>query len=90
MIYFLDHNMKLNKMIEIHLKYDNIHTNIIINAFTCINDDINSSTNCMLSADYNVERSIARLNCHRRSSLRGGGRWCIITRRKILLKMILS
>ena len=39
---FLDHNIKLHKMIEMHSKYDNMHTNRIFNALICINNHINS------------------------------------------------
>ena len=46
---FLDHNVKLYKMIEIYLKYDNMHTFGIINAFICINNHVNSFINSMLS-----------------------------------------
>ena len=46
---FLDHNLKLHKMIDMHLKYDNMHTNIRFNALICINNHVNSCTNCMLS-----------------------------------------
>ena len=46
---FLDHNMKLYKMIEIYIKYDNMHTFGIINAFICINNHVNSCINSMLS-----------------------------------------
>ena len=35
-----------------------------------------------------AERPIARLNRDRRSSLKGGGTWRIITRQGIILKMI--
>ena len=41
--------MKLCKMIEIYLKYDNMHTIGVINAFICINNYVNSCINCMLS-----------------------------------------
>ena len=37
-------------MIEMYLKYDNIHTNVIINVFICINNHVNSSINYILSA----------------------------------------
>ena len=40
--------MKLHKMIEVYLKYDNMHTNLIINAFICINNHVNSCIKCML------------------------------------------
>ena len=46
---FLDHNMKLYKMIEIYLKYDNMHKIGVINAFICINSHVNSCINSMLS-----------------------------------------
>ena len=36
-------------MIEIYLKYDNMHTFGIINAFNCINNHVNSCINSMLS-----------------------------------------
>ena len=47
---FLDHNMKLHKMIEMYLKYDNMHTIGTINALIYINNHINACMNCMLSA----------------------------------------
>ena len=46
---FVDHNMKLCKMIEIYLKYDNMHTIGKINAFICINNHVNWCIKCMLS-----------------------------------------
>ena len=46
---FLDNNMKLCKTIEIYLKYDNIHTIVIINGFIYINNNLNSCIKCMLS-----------------------------------------
>ena len=46
---FLDHNIKLCKIIEIYLKYDNMHTIRTINAFICINNHVNSCINNMLS-----------------------------------------
>ena len=33
-----------------YLKYDNMHTNGIINAFICINNHVNSCLKCMLSS----------------------------------------
>ena len=45
----LDHNMKLYKMIEIYLKYDNMHTYRVINAFIRINNHENSCINSILS-----------------------------------------
>ena len=44
-----DHNMKLCKMIEIYLKYDNMHIIGTINAFICINNHVNPCINSMLS-----------------------------------------
>ena len=41
--------MKLYKMIEIYLKYDNMHTIRTINAFIFINNHANSCINSMLS-----------------------------------------
>ena len=41
--------MKLCKMIEIYLKYDNMHTIRTINVFICINNHVNSCINSMLS-----------------------------------------
>ena len=41
--------MKFSKMIEIYLKYDNMHTIRTINAFICINNHVNSYINGMLS-----------------------------------------
>ena len=41
--------MKLCKMIEIYLKYDNMHTIGIINALIYINNHVNSCINSMLS-----------------------------------------
>ena len=46
--------MKLYKMIEIYLKYDNMHTFGIINAFICINNHVNSCINSMLSIGSSV------------------------------------
>ena len=40
--------MKLHKMIEMYLKYDNMHTNGTVNTFICINNHVNSCINCML------------------------------------------
>ena len=49
---FIDHNLKLHKMLDMHLKYDNMYTNRIFNALICINNHINSYINCMLSNDH--------------------------------------
>ena len=46
---FLYHNLKLHKMVDMHLKYDNMQTNRIFNALICINNQVNSCINCMLS-----------------------------------------
>ena len=55
--------MKLYKMIEIYLKYDNMHTFRVINAFICINNHVNSSMNSMLSPFYDFLRYIYLLFC---------------------------
>ena len=44
--------MNLCKMIEIYLKYDNMHTIRTINAFICINNHVNSCINSMLSVAH--------------------------------------
>ena len=45
---FLDHNLKLHKMIDMHSKYDNMHTNGIFNVLIYINNHVNSCINYML------------------------------------------
>ena len=59
-----------------YLKYDNMHTNVIINAVICINNHVNSCTNSMLSR---VSVGIHAHTCAREGSkYRGGedgGRW---------------
>ena len=37
---FLDHNLKLHKMIDMHSKYDNMHTNEIFNALNYNNNHV--------------------------------------------------
>ena len=44
----------MQKMIEIYLKYDNMHTFRVINAFICINNHVNSFINSMLSVSQVV------------------------------------
>ena len=39
-------------MIDMYLKYDNMHTNGIFNALNCINNHVNLCINCMLSVTY--------------------------------------
>ena len=46
---FLEQNLKLHKMIEMHLKYDNMHTNRIFNVLNYINFHVTSFINCVLS-----------------------------------------
>ena len=46
--------MKLCRLIEIYLKYDNMHTFGIINAFICINNHVNLCINGMLSVEQGV------------------------------------
>ena len=50
--------MKLHTMIEVYLKYDNMHINGTINAFICINNHVNSCTNCMLSEYHEGEHQL--------------------------------
>ena len=59
---FLDHNMKLLKMIEMYLKYDNMHTNRIIHALNCINNHVNSCKNCMISISILEYRRLMGVN----------------------------
>ena len=49
---FLDHNMNLHKMIEIYLKYDNMHIFAVINALICINKHVITCINSMLSGTW--------------------------------------
>ena len=51
---FFYHNLKLYKMIEMHSKYDNMHTNRIFNILNCINNHLNLCMNCMLSTTPNI------------------------------------
>ena len=54
--------MKLCRMIEIYLKYDNMHAIRTIDAFICMNSHINSYINNMLSwARVALPRGLA---CH--------------------------
>ena len=46
--------MKLHTMIEMYLKYDNMHTHEIINAFIFINNYLNLCIKCMLSKGSNI------------------------------------
>ena len=46
--------MKLCKMIEIYLKYDNMHIIGILNVFIYINNHVNSCINSMLSKDIEL------------------------------------
>ena len=52
--------MKLYKMIEIYLKYDNMHTIGVIHAFICINNHVNLCINSMLSviSTLNIIKSL--------------------------------
>ena len=58
---FLYHNLKLHKMIEMHSKYDNMHTNVIFNALNCINNHVNSCINCTISYVYLLANLLALL-----------------------------
>ena len=51
---FFYHNLKIYKMIEMHSKYDNMHTNRIFNTLNCINNHVNLCMNCMLSTTPNI------------------------------------
>ena len=42
-------NLKLHEMIDMHSKYDKMHTNGIFNSLICINNHVNSYINYMLS-----------------------------------------
>ena len=53
--------MKLHKIIEIYLKYDNMHKNRIFNALNDINNHSNLCTNCMLSITINHIGSSSQL-----------------------------
>ena len=44
--------MNLHKMIEIYLKYDNMHIFVVINALICINNHVITCINSMLSHTY--------------------------------------
>ena len=46
--------MKLHKMIEMYLKYDNMHKNGTVNAFICINIHVNSYIKCILSKTHYI------------------------------------
>ena len=47
--------MKLHIMIEIYLKYDNMHTNGIINVFICVNNHVNLCIKYMLSITAEIK-----------------------------------
>ena len=64
--------MKLCKMIEIYFKYDNMHTNGIINAFIFINNHVSSCIKCMLSSYiWNKEENVFFINMLRLEVERG-------------------
>ena len=46
----LDHNLKIHEMIDINSKYDNMHKNGVFYALICINNNVNSCINYMLSS----------------------------------------
>ena len=46
---FLDHNLKFHEIIDVHSKYDSMHTNGIFDLLICINNHVNSYINCILS-----------------------------------------
>ena len=49
---FISHNLKLHKMIDMQLKYDNMYTNEIFNELIYIDNHVNSYRNYMLSNDH--------------------------------------
>ena len=55
--------MKLHKMIEMYLKYDNMHTNIIFSALNYINNHVNSCLKCMLSISLMKFCFCSLINC---------------------------
>ena len=61
---FLGHNLKLHRMIDMHLKFDKMHINGMFYALIFIINHLITSINCMLS-----HRSCRDQN-HRESSLR--------------------
>ena len=63
---FLDHNMKLHTMIEVYLKYDNMHINGTINAFICIKNHVNSCIKWILSGG---SRRVRSARCNRNASI---------------------
>ena len=56
--------MNLHKMIEIYLKYDNMHIFVVINALICINNHVITCINIMLSAaeEPGCSRSFSHLS----------------------------
>ena len=56
---FLDHIMNLYKMIEILLKYDNMHIIGVINALNCINNHIITCINNMLSFNVFIQTHLS-------------------------------
>ena len=56
---FLDHIMNLYKMIEILLKYDNMHIIGVINALNCINNHIITCINSMLSFNVFIQTHLS-------------------------------
>ena len=68
--------MKLYKMIEIYLKYDNMHIIRTFNAFNCINNHVNSCIHSMLSGvkvgDISTLDTLFNAFERRGHSIRGG------------------
>ena len=46
---FLDYNLKLHRMIDMHSKYDNMNKNIMFYTLICINNNLFTGINCVLS-----------------------------------------
>ena len=50
-MYFEIYNLKLDRMINMHSKYVNMHMNDMFYALICINNHVIVSVSCMLSMD---------------------------------------
>ena len=62
--------MKLYKMIEIYLKYDNMHIFRVINAFIYINNYLNLCINSMLSTMTEKSLATRSLKCQIRYDIK--------------------
>ena len=73
-------------MIEIHLKYDNMHIFGMINVFICINNHANSCINSMLSGS---RRAGARAAGHGQQGAAAARGWAMTVRHKAALAMVM-